>query len=653
MRVTHDDGVSRVSADINGREVWFQSREVTLQADATAFVMAYLAAAQTSGRDIETKQEVSARLLEQLPMISGMFNQWWQLGPSPDVRCIARAETKASRNERTGLFFSCGMDSMDALIRRHEDVDDLVLVHGFDVALDDSERFQALRKQAEAVAEMAGKDLIVIETNLRSERLFRKGGWVRSHGAAMAAIGQLLGGRMGRMLIASSLSGYDLSPWGSHPMLDHFWSTNQVKFEHFGEDMWRLDKLGMHGSHPMVQKHLCVCWEGRGVPVNCGCCEKCVRNQLGLRIQSHPTPACFPQGVNLEQAIKSLPTIQTISNIYEAALKCEHLDDGIKAAVKAHFERMNDSVGDETHGGAWDAGSLDARVANPRTRKRHEAGSPNGAEVKSYASFLPASRICAESTALMLGMTPEVRTMLAGHFKQLVSVDHNVLSIRKYREWIPQELRHKEKIFHADWMHLDRIDWSVLPPVRAVLGDGIFGNITSMEAHVNFLKLLRDCFPYARLIFRKALCVPIPSVSNDEEARTMLRDAYRAGEISEDDFGLGIRIRGFLQECRDMETARLDNVTLFAECERLERRGFFDKKELELIERFRFNGDYILPTRQQWEGLLEQVGAAYEVRELEGHQWYEYYPIYGIERAQEPSKPSTVVDGQDAQSRQN
>lgn len=196
------------------------------------------------------------------------------------------------------LFFSGGVDSYYSLIKHRDDVENLVLVHGFDVPLADTKTFALAEAQARDAARLFGKRLIVVRTNLHWEQSRIPCGWGMYHGAALVAVAHALAPNHGKMYIASSYSYADLHPWGSHPLLDPLWSTEAVQLVHDGGET-RMDKLRVLVQYHEVLARLRVCWENLG-DYNCGLCEKCIRTMLGLRALGVEHCAAFPDTLTPE-----------------------------------------------------------------------------------------------------------------------------------------------------------------------------------------------------------------------------------------------------------------------------------------------------------------------------------------------------------------
>jgi len=157
----------------------------------------------------------------------------------------------------------------------------LIFVHGFDITLANrSLRAQASRAAREVAREL-GKNLIEVETNLRSfsDSLVN---WDQYHGSALASVGLLFQHLFGEVLIPASATYADLYALGSHPLLDPLWSTDITRFEHDGCEASRVDKSAYISNSETAMRLLRVCWSNPSSAYNCGRCEKCRWTMLNL-----------------------------------------------------------------------------------------------------------------------------------------------------------------------------------------------------------------------------------------------------------------------------------------------------------------------------------------------------------------------------------
>jgi 7-cyano-7-deazaguanine synthase in queuosine biosynthesis len=240
---------------------------------------------------------VSPRLASNLATIRDIYAAWIDghrvpLSFEPSPPCPAP-------HSGVSLFFSCGVDSYYSLIRHQDEIDNLVLVHGFDVPLAETTTFALVEEQARAAARLFSKRLIVVRTNSHWEQAKIPCRWRMYHGAVLMAVAYALAPNHGKVYIASSHSSYaDMEPWGTHPLLDPLWSSDAVEIVHDGPNT-RIEKLRLLVQYPEIMARLRVCWENIG-KYNCGLCEKCIRTMLALRALGIDRCAVFPDTLTPE-----------------------------------------------------------------------------------------------------------------------------------------------------------------------------------------------------------------------------------------------------------------------------------------------------------------------------------------------------------------
>ena len=282
IRLTSENGVSRITADVDGLPVWYESSDVEMQRRGEIFACAFLLPAMKKGRGLRIEGvSLSPLWLANAQRLMKIFSDWWgytTVEISCDSACPAVETIEAPH---TGLFFTGGVDSFYSLLFPKEQIDDLVYVHGFDCALADQKRFEDTRQHLAQVAADTGHRLILLKTNLREHPLIREMEWTKANGGALASAGYTLPG-IGRMIISACDSGSFIVPMGTHPETDPLWSNDQLVFVHQGTEVSRRRKVNAIADHPLVMSHLRVCWKNAGQPGNCCRCEKCVRTMLIL-----------------------------------------------------------------------------------------------------------------------------------------------------------------------------------------------------------------------------------------------------------------------------------------------------------------------------------------------------------------------------------
>ena len=306
------------------------------------FVAALLHLAMARGEGLRIDGGVSPRLLSRLPTIMDIYQAWKPALARVDVVATDVAAPRSAAPS-CGLFFSGGVDSFYSLLKNDEGgeerISHLVLVFGFDIKLHNRALFEQLASRAAEVAQRAGKQLVIVETNVRS---LSDGiaSWDLYHGGPMAGVGLALGGLWHRVLVASSYAYQELHPWGSHPLLDSRWSTERVAVVHDGCEATRLEKVRRISTSDLALTSLRVCWENEDTQYNCGRCEKCLRTMIGLHVAGalHRCSA-FPRPLT-PQAVRGITTIGSeYSAIFLrellAALDASERDKPLAGAVRS------------------------------------------------------------------------------------------------------------------------------------------------------------------------------------------------------------------------------------------------------------------------------------------------------------------------------
>lgn len=271
-----------MSVVADGHPLWFESPDVALRPAIEAFGCALLVPALDRGRQLVLPAEhpVCPQWLGNLAEMLAVFEEWWSY-----PRLLPQAATAgpaAGGARSTALCFSGGVDSFFTLLCSPRPIDLLVMVHGFDVALRDAPRFARCEAMLRVVAEAVGARPVVLRTNLRQHPALKRVSWDRAHGGPLAAVGHLLRDCVGTLRISSPSHLTRSEALGSHWRIDSLWSSSGLRVEHFGEPATRAQKLRRIADHPLVQRHLRVCWEHLNGRLNCSRCVKCLHTMLIL-----------------------------------------------------------------------------------------------------------------------------------------------------------------------------------------------------------------------------------------------------------------------------------------------------------------------------------------------------------------------------------
>lgn len=292
------DGWSRVSAEIDGFEIFFASRDVELDANPESFVAAILVPALVAGRPIEVEAPLQPGWKEDLERMMEIIERFWKYPPISITGSVTANPFKPVNN-RAGVFFSGGVDAFHTLLCSPS-VDALVFVRGFDLRL--NERYDAMARiqeeETRRIAASRGLEAIVVRTSIRAHPLQNLITWRRANGGGMAAVGHTLRRHLGTIRIASSCEGdADSYLRGSHPQTDPFWQAGAITIDHFGAEQSRLEKIIAISHDEDAARSLRVCWQKPTTErLNCCRCEKCLRTML-LLIQTkleHRFPTLSP-----------------------------------------------------------------------------------------------------------------------------------------------------------------------------------------------------------------------------------------------------------------------------------------------------------------------------------------------------------------------
>jgi hypothetical protein len=266
---------------------------------ADAFLASLLLPAMNCGENIDVRGPVSPRLTLGMEDYQRVFHSWFpRRFDTVDILAGDVAAETGPPAGAVGAAFSGGIDSFYTLWshrpererRPHVAISHALLVQGFDIPLEDTDAFEALRASYGEMLERVGVTLLTVRTNAAG--FAPPGNWGVFHGGPLIGVGLLMGGLLGRFYVPASHTYRDLVPWGSDPRLDHLLSTETLTVVHDGATEARVAKTAVVGAWPETFGRLRVCPEATGL-VNCCRCPKCVRTMVTLDMQGtlarHPT----------------------------------------------------------------------------------------------------------------------------------------------------------------------------------------------------------------------------------------------------------------------------------------------------------------------------------------------------------------------------
>lgn len=344
LRHSRRGSLSRVDAKVDGRAIWFESQDMTLDVSREAFGSALLVPSLHSGRALRMEGPLCEQWASNIQRSTDEFRRLWYPDHARPLIIAERGRPFPAGTRVTALCFSGGVDAFHTLLASGIRVGLLVFVMGYDVKLRDRARARAVESMLREVAGEVGCSCCVIRTNLRRHPLVRAAPWLREFGGALASMGHLLAGHCDRLLISSDGLGFAHADVGSRAATDHLFGSSRVAVEHVAPTATRLEKIRAIARERLVQRHLRVCWKNAGTHMNCMQCEKCIRTMVTLE-------ACgvleqyegFGHGRGLGAAIDRLPAVDgVVESFYRRAIT-EGLSSSVDAAVRRLLDRTADT----------------------------------------------------------------------------------------------------------------------------------------------------------------------------------------------------------------------------------------------------------------------------------------------------------------------
>jgi len=211
-----------------------------------------------------------------------IWRAWYPELELQPIRIVADIDEQASAGERRAAFFSGGIDTFFTVLQ-NPDLDDLIIIRGYDLPLQDDTVYEKVLGRLRDAAAQLGKRLVPVRVNFRMTANRTVNVMKLSAGPNLASVALALERRWSEVYISAALNRKSMEPFGSHPEVDVLHSTSGLQVVHFGAYETRFEKTLAIAHHPVVQKHVRVCWvDGQGG--NCGRCNKCRRSMLGFQL---------------------------------------------------------------------------------------------------------------------------------------------------------------------------------------------------------------------------------------------------------------------------------------------------------------------------------------------------------------------------------
>jgi hypothetical protein len=297
--------VSAVLEEVRGKQkqLFFRlpiEESPNLTPAADPFVLAIAFHVMAADADLEVHGGVSPSLLRGLEEFQAAWCRWRPERYSPfAVKAEVEREEARATEDRALMTFSGGLDSCCTvwrhttgdLGRRKQRLGAAVMVHGFDIPLDQAEVFTRAAANSTAILDTIDVPLIPVACNIRVLR----DDWEDSHGAALAACLHLFAGGYRTGLIASSGVYESIRiPWGSNPVTDPLLSSDSFSIVHDGCDLTRWEKADVIADWDAAQQLVRVCWDGEHLDRNCGVCMRCVGTAVCYAAVGRQIPTSIP-----------------------------------------------------------------------------------------------------------------------------------------------------------------------------------------------------------------------------------------------------------------------------------------------------------------------------------------------------------------------
>jgi hypothetical protein len=277
--------------------------------DADFALVALLPFAMRYGLELNVRGALTRSLVE---MVDECMDVWtkWRPDLFPHRVGIEADEWKESppplsSTNNAVLTFSAGVDATFALVahqsgllgRRSRKIAAGVMIHGFDLPLEQPDWFARAAAHARAIATEQQTALTIVRTNWRQFCV----DWAMGHAFGLFAVLHQFHGRVASGILAADVD-YGEPPeiWGNNTLTNRLLSGPAFPILECGGGYTRTEKVAAIAQYPAVRSHVRVCWEHPELGGNCGECEKCVRTQLNFMAAGFGSVPAFPRPLTPE-----------------------------------------------------------------------------------------------------------------------------------------------------------------------------------------------------------------------------------------------------------------------------------------------------------------------------------------------------------------
>ena len=351
---TRKDGEITYSAKVelpsgHSDEVWYRIPE-EYEKDVTNVDDPYLQAtlfwAMGHGHDLHVHGDVSLPLLQNVEDFKHHWVCWLPQNYKPiDISVKKEIHIETPPPGEGICAFSGGVDSCFTVYRHRKGIQHRrnvtagLIIHGFEVPLNDKEAFDVSFVRAKKLLNSIGMEAIPMASN--SHEFSHR--WMYEFMCGLSSCMSLLGNRFSEGLVGGAVvktvaSGM-IFPWGSNSSSDHLLSSEQFKIINDGGFYTRTQKIDYLANWKECNENLQVCWENKQDIGNCGLCSKCLINILNYRATMNEVPVCFPHAVTPEDIhnveLKYINDIEDFIEVLDEAYKNNlQNEDWVKALVE-------------------------------------------------------------------------------------------------------------------------------------------------------------------------------------------------------------------------------------------------------------------------------------------------------------------------------
>jgi 7-cyano-7-deazaguanine synthase in queuosine biosynthesis len=263
-------------------------------------ILAALPMAMRLGRPIRLAGTAERAFLANMEEMQQAWTRWRPdlFKPVP-IEVSEETAPRLPAGQRTVTTFSGGLDSVFALHahrrgllgRRTLDIAGAVLIQGFDLPLDEEQRFETAQRSAKAILDHYDVPLTIVRTDWG--RLSSP--WGQTHMVGMASVLHQFARSFDCAMVAADMPyDGDVLGWGSNSMTNPLLGSVSFPVTSTGAGWSRAEKAGIVAAERPVLDHLRACTKS-AEGANCGICEKCVRTKFDFLVNGvEEVPALGP-----------------------------------------------------------------------------------------------------------------------------------------------------------------------------------------------------------------------------------------------------------------------------------------------------------------------------------------------------------------------